>query len=150
MVDRSLQYVRVVVVSAPSNAVSLQRCARTPFAALTQTGVFRLPQACSACRCSQRLRTHAPFVGVFADTHIPHTTVHILGYRHISACSCALPRLLPGPAASFLQSQSRMNDSSRRVSLVTGRSDRPGPTDRPNRHRHRHLPSIKNPHSRLH
>jgi hypothetical protein len=49
------------------------------------------------CRCSQRLRTHAPFVGAFADRHIPHTTVHIPGYRHISACSCTLPRLLPVP-----------------------------------------------------
>ena len=79
------------------------------FAALTTNGRFLSLQTCSACVHNYRTIAHTPHSSVLLQTS-PTATVHILGYRHISACLCALPRLLAleDPAPSFLQSQSRM------------------------------------------
>ena len=79
------------------------------FAALTTNGRFLSLQTCSACVHNYRTIAHTPHSSVLLQTS-PTATVHILGYRHISACLCAVPRLLAvqEPAIPFLPSQSRM------------------------------------------
>jgi hypothetical protein len=117
------------------SALSLQHThARThAFAALTTNGRFLSLQTCSACVHNYRTIAHTPHSSVLSQTS-PAATVHILGYRHISACLCALPRLLAleDPASSFLQSQSRMiqaNMSSCDLRQTDRQLDRPGPSE---------------------
>ena len=57
-------------LSAPSSAVSLRQYARTSFAAPTRTGVFCLPQSCSAG--VQNDCAHTPRSSVLLQTDIYH------------------------------------------------------------------------------
>jgi hypothetical protein len=73
------------------------------------------------CRCLE-LRRCSLLVQISPTVH----TDSILGYRHISACLCAPPRLLPDLVLAI----SIVNDSSGHVNLVTDRHvDRPGPSE---------------------
>jgi hypothetical protein len=104
------------------------------------------------CMCSQ-LQNHcaqAPFVGAFTDITYCHCAYPWLpAYLGLPLCR---PSLTGSARTSYHFSAiiSIANDSSRHggCRLATDiQTDRWTGRHRPNRHPHRHLPSIKNPHS---